>query len=57
MFIVEPVKHSNLITDLEVITFEAFIVKDLYLFLMLGIFEDFDDDLLFDAIDLLTLQN
>jgi hypothetical protein len=24
---------------------------------MLGIYEDFDDDLLFDVIDLLTLQN
>jgi hypothetical protein len=28
--------------------------KDLLLFLMLSIHEDFDDDLLFDAIDLLN---
>jgi hypothetical protein len=33
------------------------IMRDHYLFLMLGIYEDFDDDLLFDVIDLLTLQN
>jgi hypothetical protein len=40
-----------------VIKFEVMITRDQYLFLMLGIYEDFDDDLLFDAIDLLTPQN
>jgi hypothetical protein len=33
------------------------ITKDRYLFLLLGIYEDFDDDLLFDAIDLLIRKN
>jgi hypothetical protein len=34
--------------------FEVSIIKDQYLFLMLGIYDDFDDDLLYDAVDLLT---
>jgi hypothetical protein len=32
---------------------EVMIMKDQYLFLMLSIHEDFDDDLLYDVIDLL----
>jgi hypothetical protein len=31
--------------------------KDHYLFLMMGIYEDFDDDLLFDAMELLTISS
>jgi hypothetical protein len=34
--------------------FEALIIKDQYLFLMLGIYEYFDDDLLYDVVDLQT---
>jgi hypothetical protein len=43
--------------DFLVIKFEVMITRDHYLFLMLGIYEDFDDDLLFDIIDLLTHKN
>jgi hypothetical protein len=48
---------KDLITEREVIKFEAFRVRDFYLFLLLGIYEDFDDDLLFDVIKLLTNKN
>jgi hypothetical protein len=51
---VEEKRNANEIIGLVVTTFEVLIMRDQYIFLMLGIFEDFDDDLLFDAIDLLT---
>jgi hypothetical protein len=54
LFILDSMKCSNRKTKLEVIKLEDFSVRDLYLFLLLGICEDFDDDLLFDVIDLLT---
>jgi hypothetical protein len=51
---VEIKRNESEIIELEVTTFEFLIMRDHYLFLMLGICEDFDDDLLFDAIDLLA---
>jgi hypothetical protein len=57
LFIVDSIKYNSLTTGLEVITIETFPAKDIYLFLMLSLCEDFDDDLLFDAINLLTSEN
>jgi hypothetical protein len=51
---VEEESNPHPIIDLVATTFKVLIMRDQYLFLMLGIFEDFDDDLLFDVIDLLT---
>jgi hypothetical protein len=45
---------KNLKFELTAKTFDVFHTRDLFLYLMLGICEDFDDDLLFDAVDLLT---
>jgi hypothetical protein len=46
-------KNGNLITELKVTKIEVMLAKDHFLFLMLGIYEDFDDDLLYDAMELL----
>jgi hypothetical protein len=54
LFMAEKNIISTCITDFLLIKFEVMIMKDHYLFLMLGIYEDFDDDLLFDVIDLLN---
>jgi hypothetical protein len=54
---VEKKSLYNGIDDFLAIKFEVRITMDHYLFLMLGIYVDFDDDLLFDAIDLLFPQN
>jgi hypothetical protein len=47
---VEEMNSNNLV----VTTFVALRQNFQYLFLMLGIYEDFDDDLLYDVVYLLT---
>jgi hypothetical protein len=53
VIVIEQKKNANLETGKVAFKFEYPPKKDGYIFLMLGIYEDFDDDMLFDTIDLL----
>jgi hypothetical protein len=51
--VIEPKDNANLEAGQVAFKFEYLVKKDYYLYLMLGINDDFDDDFLFDTIDLL----